>query len=56
MTAEDAIEFFMAGAQAIEIGTANFVDPTASVRIAEGINTWLDRHGCKSLQEIVGCI
>ena len=56
MTAEDAIEFFMAGASAIEVGTANFIDPTASVRIARGINEWLDRHQCTSLQEIVGCV
>jgi dihydroorotate dehydrogenase (NAD+) catalytic subunit len=56
MTAEDAIEFFMAGASAIEVGTANFIDPTASVRIAQGINQWLDHHGCQSLDEIIGCI
>ncbi len=56
MTAEDAIEFFMAGASAIEVGTAIFIDPTASVRIARGINEWLDRHHCTSLQEIVGCL
>ena len=56
MTAEDAIEFFMAGASAIEVGTANFIDPTASVRIAKGIDTWLDTHGCKSLSEVTGCI
>lgn len=56
ITAEDAIEFFMAGASAIEVGTANFIDPTASVRIARGIDEWLDRHHCTSLQEIVGCV
>lgn len=56
MNADDAIEFFMAGASAIEVGTANFIDPTASVRIAKGINDWLDSHGCHSLQEIVGCV
>lgn len=56
MTAEDAIEFFMAGASAIEVGTANFIDPTASVRIARGIDEWLDRHHCTSLQEITGCV
>lgn len=56
MTAEDAIEFFMAGASAIEVGTANFIDPTASVRIARGIDEWLDRHHCTSLQDIVGCV
>lgn len=56
MTAEDAIEFFMAGASAIEIGTANFVDPQVTVKVKEGIAHWLEVHGCKSLQEIVGVV
>ena len=56
MTAEDAIEFFMAGANAIEIGTGNFIDPAISVKVAEGINSWLDAHGCSSLNEIIGAI
>ena len=54
MTAEDAIEFFLAGASAIEIGTANFIDPTVTVKVAQGINDWLDRHGCTSLTDIIG--
>lgn len=54
MTAEDAIEFFLAGASAIEIGTANFIDPTVTVKVAQGINDWLDKHGCTSVSEIVG--
>ena len=54
MNAHDAIEFFLAGASAIEIGTANFVDPAVTVKVAEGINEWLDQHGCKSVAEIVG--
>ncbi len=54
MTAADAIEFLMAGASAIEIGTAHFIEPAVSVRVAEGISEWLDRHGCKSVQEIIG--
>ena len=54
MTAEDAIEFLLAGASAIEIGTANFIDPAVSVKVACGISDWLDRHGCKSVSEIVG--
>ncbi len=54
MTAADAIEFLMVGASAIEIGTANFIDPAVSVHVAEGISEWLDRHGCKSVQEIIG--
>ncbi len=55
-TAKDAIEFLMAGATAIEIGTANFLDPTITIKVRDGINDWLDQHGCKSVSEIVGCI
>ena len=54
MTAEDAIEFLMAGATAVEIGTANFIDPAVTIKVRDGINDWLDRHGCKSVQEIIG--
>ena len=56
MTAEDAIEFFMVGASAIEIGTGNFIDPAISVKVAQGISDWLDRHGCTTLDEIRGVI
>ena len=55
-TAKDAIEFLMAGATAIEIGTANFLDPAVTIKVRDGINDWLDRHGCKSVSEIIGCI
>lgn len=55
-TATDAIEFFMAGASAIEIGTANFLDPAVTIKVRDGINQWLDDHGCKSLSEIVGVV
>lgn len=54
--ATDAIEFFMAGATAIEIGTANFLDPAVTVKVRDGINEWLDAHGCKSVNEIIGCL
>ena len=54
MDVHDAIEFFLAGASAIEIGTANFIDPAVTVKVAQGINEWLDQHGCKSVDEIVG--
>ncbi len=54
MNAHDAIEFFLAGASAIEIGTANFIDPAVTVKVANGINEWLEQHGCKSVSEIVG--
>jgi len=56
MTAEDAIEFLMAGATAIEIGTANFIDPAVTIKVRDGINDWLDRHGCSSVQEIIGTV
>lgn len=56
MTAADAIEFLMAGATAIEIGTANFIDPAVTMKVRDGINDWLDHHGCKSVSEIIGCI
>ena len=56
MTAEDAIEFMMAGATAIEIGTANFIDPAATVKVKKGMAQWLERHGCKSVKEIIGVV
>lgn len=56
MNVTDAIEFFLAGASAIEIGTANFIDPAVTVKVAQGINEYLDRHGFKSLSEIVGAL
>ena len=55
-TAEDAIEFLMAGATAIEIGTANFLDPAVTIKVRNGINSWLDAHGCHSVSEIVGVV
>ena len=55
-SAKDAIEFLMAGATAIEIGTANFIDPAVTIKVRDGINAWLDSHGCKSVQEIIGVI
>lgn len=55
-TAEDAIEFLMAGATAIQIGTANFLDPQVTIKVRNGINDWLDHHGCKSVTEIINCL
>ena len=52
----DAVEFLMAGATAIEIGTANFLDPTVTIKVRDGLNDWLDRHGCRSVHEIIGCL
>ena len=54
--ATDAIEFLMVGATAVEVGTANFLDPTVTVKIIEGIDRWLDTHGCRSVDEIIGVI
>lgn len=56
MNARDAIEFIMAGATAIEVGTANFIDPNVCEKIIDGIDAWLDDHGCRSVKEIVGCL
>ncbi len=56
MTAKDAIEFLMCGATAIEIGTANFIDPAVTLKVRDGINDWLDLHGCQSVTEIIGAI
>ena len=53
-SATDAVEFLLAGASAIEIGTANFLDPQVTVKVKNGINEWLDKHGCKSVTEIIG--
>ena len=56
MNATDAIEFIMAGATAIEIGTANFIDPAVTIKVVNGINEWLDNHGVKDVNDIVGCL
>lgn len=56
MNATDAIEFLMAGATAVEIGTANFIDPTTTIRVIDGMNEWLDSHGVKDVHEIIGCL
>lgn len=56
MNARDAIEFIMCGATAIEIGTANFIDPTVTIKVRDGINRWLDDHHIKDVNEIVGAI
>lgn len=54
MNAEDAIEFFLAGASAVAVGTANFRDPRLAETICEGILSYLDRNGFRSLQDIIG--
>ena len=52
--AVDAVEFLLAGASAVEIGTVNFVDPTISAQVAQGIDEYLERHGFHSVKEIIG--
>jgi dihydroorotate dehydrogenase (NAD+) catalytic subunit len=53
---QDAIEFILAGSRAIQIGTYNFIDPTVSVKIVDGINEYLDRHNIESVNDLVGQI
>jgi dihydroorotate dehydrogenase (NAD+) catalytic subunit len=56
MNAKDALEFMMAGASAVEVGTANFIDPQVCEKIIDGMNTWLNEHGVKSVNDIIGTI
>ena len=55
-SATDAIEFLLAGASAIQIGTANFIDPSISEKVVDGIADYLERHGFSSVQEIIGAL
>lgn len=54
MTGLDAVEFLLAGASAVAVGTAIFVDPHAPLKVAQGIDEYLERHGCRSVNEIIG--
>lgn len=56
MNWKDAVEFLLAGASAIQIGTANFIDPAVTVKVAAGINDYLDRHGFASVKDIIGAL
>ena len=56
MNWKDAVEFLLAGATAIQIGTANFIDPAITVKVADGINDYLERHGYSSVREIIGAL
>ena len=56
MNWKDAIEFILAGASAIQIGTANFIDPTITVKVIDGINDYLERHKYNSISDIVGAL
>jgi len=55
-SATDAIEFLLAGASAIQIGTANFIDPSVSEKVVDGIQEYLERHGFASVQDIIGAL
>ena len=54
MNWRDAVEFLLAGATAIEIGTANFIDPAITVKVSQGIDDYLNRHGFSSIKDIIG--
>lgn len=54
MNWKDAVEFILAGASAIQIGTANFIDPAITVKVAQGINDYLERHSISSVKDLVG--
>jgi dihydroorotate dehydrogenase (NAD+) catalytic subunit len=56
MNATDAIEFMLAGASAIQVGTANFIDPTVTIQVLEGIEEYLKRHGYSSVTDIIGAL
>lgn len=56
MNWRDAVEFMLAGASAIQIGTANFIDPEITIKVEEGIDDYLNRHGYKSVKEIIGAL
>jgi dihydroorotate dehydrogenase (NAD+) catalytic subunit len=53
---KDAVEFILAGATAIQIGTYNFVDPTVSIQTIDGLNDYCDRHGFTSVKELIGAL
>lgn len=55
-SATDAVEFLLAGASAIEIGTANFIDPSVSIKVIDGISEYLERHGFQSVKDITGAL
>ena len=56
MTGEDAIEFLMAGATAVSVGTANFNNPAASVKVVKGIEEYMSKYKIAGISEIIGCV
>lgn len=55
-TAEDALEFLMVGASAVAVGTANFVNPYATLEVIDGIAAYMERHGIQDINELIGCV
>src|SRR5699024_10305774 len=55
-TAEDALEFIMAGATAVSVGTANFMNPAATIEVIEGIKDYMKSHQIEDIQELIGCV
>ena len=55
-SANDALEFLMAGATAVQIGTANFLDPTVTVKVVDGLHDYLNCHNIKDIHDIIGII
>lgn len=55
-TAEDALEFIMAGATAVSVGTANFIDPATTLEVIDGIKTYMERHQIDDINELIGCV
>ena len=56
MNTNDAIEFLLAGASAIQVGTANFIDPLASIKIVRGLADYLEQHGIDSIETLIGAL
>ena len=55
-TAEDALEFIMAGATAVSVGTANFIDPATTLEVVDGIKVYMERHQIDDINELIGCV
>ena len=55
-TAEDALEFIMAGASMVAVGTANFINPTATLEVVEGIEAYMKQYQVQDIQELIGCV
>ena len=55
-SAEDALEFIMAGATMVAVGTANFNDPMTTIKVIEGIQSFMKKNGIKDIAEITGCV